>query len=755
MKILRLALLVGSGLLAGCGLFSGDFSQWFSIDLNPGSESVKNVTPDNIDDPNAPAKGSPAATQSPVRLRLTNSTQYAADCRITMEIIGRQVHLSLRRLLPTARSLVIGPDRADVIRIDVTFIASPPIQLETQILRIGRDFQSGDLIDVDLTLPPVDEPNEPGEEKPPPPLPPTIAIDGLDENILATVGDLIEFDLVTANAAADTLMAAFADPDEIPNNANAMPIAVDLPAVSRTTVIWNTAGVAPGTYVIRASLIANDVSIVADTPPGRVILAAAPILGACCYEDETCEITAENDCVGGVWLGANTSCDDCPTCYVPCPLEARLEGEPCGTHVNYGCITLGEPVFEPISCGETVCGTMWLDMFDPNDPNFPFDPEDPNSPFDPNQPIPYPFDYDWYEFSVSHDAEIEVTVRAEFPVFMAMLEQYEPGLPGCENLTGDFVWVDYALECESLTLEHIVTPGTYYLWLLPAGFDNFIDCDVSNRYTLTLECRPYVPLVGACCYGEYQCGIMTEDECDSYEGSYQGDGTTCEPNPCLPPVGACCYSEGVCLVMTEFSCIYYFEGTYMGDGTGCDPNPCELPPVEGACCFDGGYCLYLAQIDCESQQGIFQGPLVPCDPNPCVTFNEGDHCSNPIVIIADTQLPYSATDTTCGRGNYYLQTCLSPYDQGEEIVYQIVVQDMAAFSITVDPKGTPFTGMALFYDGCPGSDCVTATDKLGKGFPYTIGCQQYMPGTYYLMIDLSSSGGTCIPSFTISIDNCP
>lgn len=193
----------------------------------------------------------------------------------------------------------------------------------------------------------------------------------------------------------------------------------------------------------------------------------------------------------------------------------------------------------------------------------------------------------------------------------------------------------------------------------------------------------------------------------------------------------------------------------MGDGTDCDPNPCEPPPVAGACCFDGGYCLYLTQIDCESQQGIFQGPLVPCDPNPCVTFNEGDHCSNPIVIIADTQLPYSATDTTCGRGNYYLQTCLTPNDQGEEIVYQIVVQEMTAFSITVDPKGTPFTGMALSYDGCPGSDCVTATDKLGKGLPYSIGCQQYMPGTYYLIIDLSSSGGKCIPYFTLSIDNCP
>lgn len=50
-----------------------------------------------------------------------------------------------------------------------------------------------------------------------------------------------------------------------------------------------------------------------------------------------------------------------------------------------------------------------------------------------------------------------------------------------------------------------------------------------------------------------------------------------------PPVGACCFASGTCFVLTEVQCASA-GGGYEGTGTSCDPNPCgggsglECPP---------------------------------------------------------------------------------------------------------------------------------------------------------------------------------
>lgn len=43
-----------------------------------------------------------------------------------------------------------------------------------------------------------------------------------------------------------------------------------------------------------------------------------------------------------------------------------------------------------------------------------------------------------------------------------------------------------------------------------------------------------------------------------------------------PPTGACCDEFGNCTVTTQDQC----QGSYQGDGTTCDPNPCPANPVE-------------------------------------------------------------------------------------------------------------------------------------------------------------------------------
>jgi len=40
---------------------------------------------------------------------------------------------------------------------------------------------------------------------------------------------------------------------------------------------------------------------------------------------------------------------------------------------------------------------------------------------------------------------------------------------------------------------------------------------------------------GACCHADGSCDVLLEDDCSAAGGTYQGDGTTCDPNPCPQP----------------------------------------------------------------------------------------------------------------------------------------------------------------------------------------------------------------------------
>jgi hypothetical protein len=40
------------------------------------------------------------------------------------------------------------------------------------------------------------------------------------------------------------------------------------------------------------------------------------------------------------------------------------------------------------------------------------------------------------------------------------------------------------------------------------------------------------PPIGACCAGDSSCSELTSDQCATAEGTYQGDGTRCDPDPC-------------------------------------------------------------------------------------------------------------------------------------------------------------------------------------------------------------------------------
>ncbi|MEZ4648231.1 MAG: hypothetical protein R3E97_05480 [Candidatus Eisenbacteria bacterium] len=140
------------------------------------------------------------------------------------------------------------------------------------------------------------------------------------------------------------------------------------------------------------------------------------------------------------------------------------------------------------------------------------------------------------------------------------------------------------------------------------------DCDAvgGESFELDMSCSPNPcpqPALGACCLGEGACSVLTFDQCTASGGSYEGDDTVCSPNPC-PQLGACCLYGGSCIIAMEADC----DGTFQGDDTSCDPNPC---PIWGACCFPSGSCSFTTYWTCGYYDGTFQGQGTECSPNPC------------------------------------------------------------------------------------------------------------------------------------------
>ncbi len=124
---------------------------------------------------------------------------------------------------------------------------------------------------------------------------------------------------------------------------------------------------------------------------------------------------------------------------------------------------------------------------------------------------------------------------------------------------------------------------------------------------------------GACCNADNSCTDgLTQFDCTSSGGIYQGDGTDCASVDCGgPPVtGACCI-DGECSITTGDGC----SGIYQGDGTDCDPNPC----LSGACCISG-QCSILTAADCATASGFYQGDGTTCDSIICALCN-GCYCS--------------------------------------------------------------------------------------------------------------------------------
>jgi hypothetical protein len=152
--------------------------------------------------------------------------------------------------------------------------------------------------------------------------------------------------------------------------------------------------------------------------------------------------------------------------WLQCPDGANLEGEPCGDDTNGGCGMMS-PQFEPIGCGETVCGTIWADDGD--------------------------HDTDWYEVVTSEPLVLTWEVMAEFDVIIGLVATDPPGSGDCWDMIGLDPWATAGIFPEVATITtDVLPPGTYWLWVSHQDFYD-LPCDHMNDYVATLTCEVPAP----------------------------------------------------------------------------------------------------------------------------------------------------------------------------------------------------------------------------------------------------------------------
>ena len=161
------------------------------------------------------------------------------------------------------------------------------------------------------------------------------------------------------------------------------------------------------------------------------------------------------------------------------------------------------------------------------------------------------------------------------------------------------------------------TPGSNFGWVLIGNeaskrtarrFDSRTNPTIANRPSLSVTFTPPAG-VGACCFGDGSCQVVSMGDCSNQGGSYQGDGVPCDPSPCPQPDVACCFGDGSCMDMTADDC------TGSGGMPEAYPSECattSCPILIGACCLNNGSCTEELEADCTTLGGTYQGDGTLC-----------------------------------------------------------------------------------------------------------------------------------------------
>ena len=153
-------------------------------------------------------------------------------------------------------------------------------------------------------------------------------------------------------------------------------------------------------------------------------------------------------------------------CQVECPEGAIFEAELCGEDINGGCNLPPDYPFEPINCGDVICGTAWADA------GF--------------------RDTDWFTFTIdAPGGYITWSVTAEFPSLIFLIQ------PG-DCAIGNYVILASATadDCETATVSLDLAAGTWWARVGPSDWFDMPCGELGiygNDYYGVLTCEIGVP----------------------------------------------------------------------------------------------------------------------------------------------------------------------------------------------------------------------------------------------------------------------
>ena len=150
-------------------------------------------------------------------------------------------------------------------------------------------------------------------------------------------------------------------------------------------------------------------------------------------------------------------------------------------------------------------------------------------------------------------------------------------------------------------------------------------------------CGGQCPNRGICCLPDNTCIFTTPEDCEIQSGVYIRDGGSCVGFSCTEPRGACCFPNGVCEENVTSEECSNNQGTYLGDDSTCIGADCEVQTNIGACCLIDGTCFVGTREECLAStiESEYQGDGTFCSGSSAVECPVIDLTSDEALIIPD------------------------------------------------------------------------------------------------------------------------
>ncbi|MCB9185347.1 MAG: T9SS type A sorting domain-containing protein [Flavobacteriales bacterium] len=394
----------------------------------------------------------------------------------------------------------------------------------------------------------------------------------------------------------------------------------------------------------------------------------------------------------------------CPCTYTS--QNGTAEGETCGNTDNDGCGLLpGTPTYGSISCGETVSGTTFANGGTR--------------------------DLDYFELTVASDMDLEFDFGGGLPLNALLIDNCTDFNILAEATAG---------ACNTETLSYSAVAGTYYLLIVPTGFEGYACGAPEAIYDVAMSCT---------CPESFDAGTITADAAPCYDGSPVIISAT--PSGQVLPNG---YSQDYGLVengvVTQVSTGPSFTvsapGTYTIHTLVYDPN--ELVPA-----------LAIGQNAVDVNALLVQGGGSICagldlvgatiTVNPCGPAN--DDCSGAVSLTVQSSCsPTSgdvagATESTTG--------CAGTAD--DDVWYSFVATGATA---TVSVTGSSsFDAVLEVFDGSCGSlTSLECEDATLSGATESVALTGLTQGnTYYVRVYDWYNGAPTTTTFDICVYETP